>query len=271
VHPPLPSVPSHRTGGDTHGAGVERLSKRMASLGLASRREADAWIEAGWVRVDDRVATLGEKVGPSAHITIDPRARAHQGSKVTVLLHKPLGYVSGQAEDGHADAAELIVPKTRWHGDDDPRRFEPRHLVGLAPAGRLDLDSTGLLVLTQDGRIARRLIGDGREVDKEYLVDADARDSHAWSSNALNALRHGLELDGVRLQPALVERVEFDPQTSTGRLRFVLREGRKRQIRRMAELVGLRVTRLVRVRIGRVGLGELPPGCWRYLRDDESF
>ncbi len=142
---------------------------------------------------------------------------------------------------------------------------------GLAPAGRLDLDSTGLLVLTQDGRVARRLIGDDASIDKEYLVSVDWRDATAWSDAALARLRHGLELDGVALEPALVDRLGGNTNHGRGRLRMVLREGRKRQIRRMCEAVGLRVTALERVRIGRVLLGELPPGQWRYLRDNETF
>jgi 23S rRNA pseudouridine2604 synthase len=252
------------------GAG-ERVAKRMASLGLASRREADAWIEAGWVRIDGRVAVLGERVGPESTITIDPAARAHQDAKVTILLNKPLDIVSGQAEDGHTDAASLIRADTRWARDASARRFEGGHARGLAPAGRLDVDSTGLLVLTQDGRVARRLVGEDGGVDKFYLVDVDWTDPAAWSDAALTRLRHGIELDDVALAPAAVDRIEGSVDEGHGRLRFVLREGRKRQIRRMCEAVGLRVTRLERVRIGRIELGELPPGCWRYLGDDEQF
>jgi 23S rRNA pseudouridine2604 synthase len=243
----------------------------MAAQGLASRREADAWIEAGWVRVDGRVAVLGERVGPDARITINDAARAHQGSKVTILMHKPLGVVSGQAEDGHVDAASLVGAASHWDRDPSLRRFDASHTLGLAPAGRLDIDSTGLLVLTQDGRIARQLIGDDGSIDKLYLVDVDWSDASAWSDASFARLRHGLELDGVALAPAGVEPVEGNPSDGHGRVRFVLREGRKRQIRRMCEAVGLRVTQLERVGIGRVQLGELPPGCWRYLGDGERF
>lgn len=247
----------------------ERISKRLATLGLASRREADAWIEAGWVRVNGHVATLGEKVAAGADIQIDPRARAHQTTKVTILLHKPLDVVSGQAEDGHTPAAALILRATRWANDRSERRFESSHADHLAPAGRLDMDSTGLLVLTQDGRIAKQLIGESAEMEKEYIVHVDWRDPWAWSDQALERLRHGLMLDDVALRPAAVERLRT--QDRTGVLRFVLKEGRKRQIRRMCDEVGLRVTQLVRVRIGRLKLGDLPLGQWRFLRDEESF
>lgn len=247
----------------------ERLSKRMAALGLASRREADAWIEAGWVRVDGRVASLGDKVDKHTRIDIDPRARATQSTRVTILLHKPLDVVSGQAEDGHVPAIALLKRSSRWSGCKVDRGFDTRQLEGLAPAGRLDLDSTGLLVLTQDGRVARTLIGEDSNVEKAYEVSVDWRDPWAWSDAALDRLRHGLVLDDTPLKPAVVERVAT--QDFRGVLRFVLREGRKRQIRRMAEQVGLRVTSLHRVRIGRVALGDLPLGQWRYLREDEQF
>jgi 23S rRNA pseudouridine2604 synthase len=239
-----------------------RLSKRLGELGLCSRREADAWIENGWVKVDGRVVdTLGVRVSRQARIEIDPAATRRQDEQVTILLNKPIGYVSGQAEDGYRPAAVLITPGNRWSGDDAPIRFRPEHLRGLAPAGRLDIDSTGLLVFTQDGRIAKQLIGSESRVEKEYLV----RVSGALSDDGLRLLRHGLELDGVTLRPALVSWQNAD------QLRFVLREGRKRQIRRMCALVGLEVTGLKRVRSGDVMLGDLPPGRWRYLGRDERF
>lgn len=243
-----------------------RLSKRMSELGLASRREADEWIARGWVRVDGRVvAELGSRVFAGQRITIDPRARDQQGQRVTILLNKPLGWVSGQAEDGHEPAIALVSAATQWREDRSGIRFVPVHRRGMAVAGRLDLDSSGLLVLTQDGRIARQLIGDDSEIDKEYRVRIEPARGEPLTEAGLALLRHGLELDGVALRPALVERA------GEGELRFVLREGRKRQIRRMCEAVGQKVTQLVRVRIGRVALGNLPPGEWRYLRPDERF
>jgi 23S rRNA pseudouridine2604 synthase len=239
-----------------------RLSKRMSELGLCSRREADDWIENGWVKVDGVVvSTLGTRVSPHAHIEIDPLARRQQREQVTILLNKPVGYVSGQAEDGYRPASVLIRPENRWSEDRAPITFKPSHLRGLAPAGRLDIDSTGLIVFTQDGRIARRLIGRDSEVEKEYLVRVEGTLSPA----GLQQLQHGLELDGVKLKPAHVS------WQNEHQLRFVLREGRKRQIRRMCELVGLEVTGLKRVRTGSVTLGKLPAGQWRYLRADEKF
>lgn len=242
------------------GETLVRVSKLMAERGLCSRREADAFIERGLVLVDGRPMTaLGTKVAPDAVITLATGARQAQARQVTIVLHKPVGFVSGQAEDGHTPAVALVTAGNQV--DADRRRFSPGMLRGLAPAGRLDVDSTGLLVLTQDGRIARQLIGDDSSVDKEYLVRVDGR----LDARGLALLNHGLELDGRPLRPAQV--AWANPE----QLRFVLREGRKRQIRRMCELVGLRVTALKRVRIGEVRLGELPAGRWRLLREDESF
>ncbi|WP_396328617.1 pseudouridine synthase [Burkholderia anthina] len=251
--------------------GMMRLSKRMSELGLCSRREADEWIEKGWVLVDgERIDTLGTKVSPDQKIEIDERASAAQAAQVTILLHKPVGYVSGQAEDGYEPASVLITRANQWSGDRSQVRFSPQHLHALAPAGRLDIDSTGMLVLTQNGVIAKQLIGEQSDIDKEYLVRVRFGeqlidiDRH-FPAESLAKLRHGLELDGVALKPALVSWQNGE------QLRFVLREGKKRQIRRMCELVGLEVIGLKRVRMGRVMLGALPQGQWRYLSADESF
>jgi 23S rRNA pseudouridine2604 synthase len=251
-------------------AATTRLNKRMAELGLCSRREADEWIARGWVKVDGAVAPMGLQVGPDARIDVDPKARGQQREQVTILLHKPMGYVSGQAEDGYQPAVVLVQGRNRWQADAAPQRFAPAQLKGLAPAGRLDIDSTGLLVLTQDGRVARQLIGEDSGVEKEYLVrvaygDVTANVQAAFPAAQLARLRHGLALDGQPLKPA---RVDWQ---NPEQLRFVLTEGKKRQIRRMCEQVGLKVVGLKRVRIGRVTLGQLPAGQWRYLAPHERF
>ena len=234
----------------------------MSELGLCSRREADEWIENGWVKVNGAVVnTLGARVPRDARIDIDPAASKHQSEQVTIILNKPIGYVSGQPEDNHQPAMVLIKPENRWPEDPSPAKFRPGHLRGLAPAGRLDIDSTGLIVFTQDGRVAKRLIGSDTEVEKEYLVRVEG----TLTDEGMKLLHHGLELDGVKLKRARVS------WANEGQLRFVLREGRKRQIRRMCEMVGLVVTGLKRVRTGGVPLGQLPVGQWRYLRRDEKF
>ena len=252
------------------GASPVRLNKRLADMGLCSRREADEWIERGWVRVNGQVAPMGLKVLAADHVTVDRQADAAQAQRVTILLHKPVGYVSGQAEDGHQPAVTLINAQSHWRGDASRTRFAPAQLRGLAPAGRLDIDSVGLLVLTQDGRVARQLIGEDSTVDKEYLVrvsfgEVAVNVQAAFPPAQLARLRHGLSLDGQPLKPAQVD------WQNPEQLRFVLNEGKKRQIRRMCEQVGLHVTGLKRVRIGRIQLGQLPVGQWRYLGPGETF
>ena len=243
-----------------------RLSKRMSELGLSSRREADEWIAKGWVRVDGKVISeLGSKVLPEQKITIEKQARVEQARRVTVLINKPMGYVSGQAEDGYKPAVVLVRPENRWEQDRLPIQFSGGQLKSLVPAGRLDIDSVGLLVLTQDGRIAKQLIGEDTHIDKEYLVRVKYSKTGSLPDHDLQRLNHGLSLDGKALLPAIV-RWQNDDQLS-----FILREGKKRQIRRMCELVGLKVLGLKRVRIGQVKLGDLPVGQWRYLSDSESF
>lgn len=252
-------------------AGPVRLSKLMAERGLCSRREADELIAGGLVKVNGRlVDQLGTKVERDVQIELDGRAQRDLGAKVTILLNKPIGYVSGQPEKGYEPAVRLITPENQERGENDGRRTraanqEPRlrreHMDGLAPAGRLDIDSQGLIVFTQNGVVAKLLIGEDSHIEKEYLV----RVQGGLDDRGLALLNHGLELDGRALKPALVEWLNKD------QLRFVLNEGRKRQIRRMCEAVGLRVVGLKRVRIGRVMLGNLPEGKWRFLRPNETF
>lgn len=240
----------------------ERLSKIMAGRGLCSRREADAFIEQGLVFVNgERVTVLGTKVAPDAEITLASGAQQHQQAQVTILLHKPLGVVSGQAEEGYTPAVATISEDTHWRGDRSGIQFNPAHLQGIAVAGRLDIDSTGLLVLTQDGRIARQLIGGEGAVDKEYEVRVQGE----ITADKIARLQQGLYLDNKKLRPAIIQ------QEAPNQLRFILREGRKRQIRRMCDLVGLHVVGLRRVRIGKVLLGDLRYGQWRYLERGESF
>ena len=279
--------------------GTLRLNKRIAELGLASRREADEWIGKGWVKVNGVVATMGMQVKPDVKIEITKQAQGQQANQVTVLINKPLGLVSGQADDGHEPAITLVQPHNRWAEDNARFFFHPSQLKSLVPAGRLDIDSTGLLVLTQDGRVARQLIGEDSLMEKEYLVrvvytgnentaaalsaaatyggkvtqlsridDDDPVSTDVQSvfpQDKLKLLRCGLSLDGQALQRAKVE------WQNPEQLRFVLVEGKKRQIRRMCELVGLKVVGLKRVRVGNVMLGNLPVGQWRYLAPHERF
>src|SRR5215813_6498617 len=232
-----------------------RLSKLMAKRGVCSRREADAFIEQGLVSVNGVIVDrLGAKVAPDAEITLAPRAGKKQKELITILLNKPVGYVSAQPEPGYAPAIELLTVANQFGKGN--KRLMPEHLKGLAVAGRLDIDSQGLLLFTQDGRLAKKIIGEDSHIEKEYIVRVEG----FLPDDKLLLLRRGLELDGKPLKPAQVEWVNRD------QLRFVLREGRKRQIRRMCDLVGLKVTGLKRVRIGHLRLGNLPEGKWRFLK-----
>lgn len=243
-----------------------RLNKRLGELGLCSRREADEFIVKGQVLVDGVVVNaLGSKVSPNAFIELNEAAALEQAGKITVLLHKPAGFVSGQPEHGHKPAVKLLRQRNyaKRHGDtpfgadDLPRGWT----AGLAPAGRLDGDSTGLLVFTADGIVAKHLIAPDSGIEKEYMVGFDG----VATPESLDRLRHGLHLDGRKLRPAQVER------DGAHKLRFILKEGRRRQIRRMCKLVGLDVTALHRVRIGNVRLGGLEESTFRFLREDEIF
>jgi 23S rRNA pseudouridine2604 synthase len=236
-----------------------RLSKLMAARGICSRREADVFIAAGQVLVDGKVVNeLGVKVPPTVEIALAREARQQQHKLVTIVLNKPIGYVSAQPEPGYTPAITLLTPANQFQPS---ARLRPEHLKGLAVAGRLDIDSQGLLLFTQDGRIAKQIIGPDGGLEKEYLVRVRGQ----LPAERLQLLRHGLSLDGKPLKPARVEWLNRD------QLRFVLTEGRKRQIRRMCELVGLEIIGLKRVRIGNLRLGNLPEGKWRFLAPDERI
>lgn len=233
----------------------------MAQRGLCSRREADSYIEQGLVKVDGAIVSqLGTKVTPDVKIELAGRAVRQQEALITILLNKPIGYVSAQPEPGYLPAITLLTPENCF-GERGPR-LRPEHLRGLAVAGRLDIDSQGLLLFTQDGRIAKQIIGADSQLEKEYIV----RVGGGYLDEArMKLLQHGMKLDDKPLKPARVNWVNQD------QLRFVLKEGRKRQVRRMCELVGLRVLGLKRVRIGNLKLGDLPEGKWRYLQSWERL
>jgi 23S rRNA pseudouridine2604 synthase len=219
---------------------------------VCSRREAEAFIAEGLVRIDGRpIADPGHKIAPGQVLTLADAGPA----PFTAVLNKPAGYVSAQPERGQIPAARLLTKEALW-GQPAPI---PKRGQKLAPLGRLDQDSRGLLLLSEDGVLAKAVIGPQSALDKEYRV----RVAGAITPKALALLRHGLSLDGRALKPAKVT------QTGPQRLTFILTEGRNRQIRRMAEAVGLRVTDLKRVRIGPLALGDLPEGRWRALTADE--
>lgn len=237
-----------------------RLSKLMSERGICSRREADDYISKGLVFVNgERVQELGIKVLPNVKITLDTPALKKQNNLVTILINKPIGYVSAQPEPGYEPAIRLVKDSTQF--SNQKRTLQLGDLKDIAVVGRLDIDSQGLLIFTQDGRLAKKLIGENSTVEKEYIV----RVQGSLSKEQLALLNFGLELDGEKLKPAKVDWINED------QLRFILKQGKKRQIRRMCELIGLRVTGLKRVRVGKLVLGKLPEGRWRFLESDEEI
>jgi 23S rRNA pseudouridine2604 synthase len=233
------------------GAEPQRVNRWLAHAGVCSRREAEALIEAGAVLIDGkRVEDVGRKIAPGETLTVTDRGGAELGAAVSVVINKPVGIVSAQPEHGQTPAARLLT-RAAMVGDG----VVPSSKASLPPLGRLDQDSRGLLILSEDGVLAKAVIGPESQVDKEYVVTVRGHVDRA----KISRLRHGLELDGKPLKPAKVKLED------TQVLRFVLMEGRNRQIRRMCELVGLEVTDLVRVRVGPVMLGDLPEGKWRHL------
>ncbi|GBG26553.1 Pseudouridine synthase [Hondaea fermentalgiana] len=249
-----------------------RVNSWLAQHGICSRREADDLIARGLVTVNGETVALGALV-PTAEdgqeqavVRVDPQGQEELNAKRTFLIHKPIGIVSGQPDNSsEIPAVRLLEDLDRCAAPADiveALRREPNYLAGVAPCGRLDKDSTGLLVLTQSGLVASKLLS--REIEKEYLVRVAPKER--ITNNSLDRLQNGhLKLDGRAVWPCTVMRTDV-PNV----LRFILHEGRKRQIRRMCGLVGLDVTGLARVRVGKVDL-DLKRGQWRTLRPDESF
>ncbi|MBB4082611.1 pseudouridine synthase [Brevundimonas lenta] len=232
-----------------------RINKWLGQSGVCSRREADALIADGLVSVDGEVVTdAGRKLEAGQTLTLSDKATATLAAGVTIMVHKPVGYVSGQPEPDKRPAVRLITENNRV-GEGEV----PADEVSLPPIGRLDEDSRGLLLLSSDGVVAKAVIGPESDLDKEYLV----RVTGDITEKKLKVLRHGLMLDGRQLKPAYVSRME------SFRLKFILREGRNRQIRRMCEMVGLEVIDLIRIRIGPIKLDNLPEGKWRMLTAEE--
>lgn len=237
--------------------GIEsvRINKWLGQTGVCSRREAEALIAAGMVTIDgESVTDAGRKIEPGQTLTLNDRGEAALASGVTILIHKPLGYVSGQPEPDKIPAVRLLTAENLV-GEGTP----PAEDASLPPIGRLDEDSRGLLMLSSDGVVAKAVIGPQSKLDKEYLVRIEGD----VTEKKLALLRRGLMLDGRILKYARVSRMEQN------RLRFILTEGRNRQIRRMCEMVDLEVTDLLRIRVGPIHLNNLPEGKWRMITPDE--
>jgi 23S rRNA pseudouridine2604 synthase len=202
-----------------------------------------------------RSATQGRKIARGQTLTLADDAQAELSGALTMMIHKPVGVVSAHPDRGQPEAAGLLTADRLWGQSGEA----PGLGRSLPPLGRLDMDSRGLLLLSEDGVAAKAVIGPESQLDKEYLVTVEG----AVTGRKLSLLRYGLRLDGRQLKRA---QVGVDPD---GRLRFVLTEGRNRQIRRMCEMVELRVVDLFRIRVGPLTLGDLPEGRWRPLTPAE--
>jgi 23S rRNA pseudouridine2604 synthase len=234
----------------------QRVNRWLAQSGVCSRREAEALITQGLVSINgETVSDAGRKIEPGQTLVLADGAQSKLDGALTVVFHKPIGIVSGQPEHGQIPAVRLLTADTLV----GISAIIPDRDTKLAPVGRLDMDSRGLLILSEDGVVAKAVIGPASDLEKEYLVRIDG----LINDRKLSLLRHGLELDGRRLKPAQVEIVERQ------QLRFILKEGRNRQIRRMCEQVELDVVDLLRVRIGPLHLGDLPERRWRVLTPQE--
>lgn len=232
-----------------------RINKWLGQSGVCSRREADGLIAEGLVSIDGEVVTdAGRKIEPGQTLILSDKGEAALAAGVTILIHKPIGYVSGQPEPDKIPAVRLLTEANRVG-----EGVVPAEDASLPPIGRLDEDSRGLLMLSSDGVVAKAVIGPQSNLDKEYLV----RVAGDVTEKKLALLRRGLMLDGRVLKYAKVSRMEQN------RLRFILTEGRNRQIRRMCEMVDLEVTDLLRIRVGPIHLNNLPEGKWRMITPEE--
>ncbi|HBK47755.1 MAG TPA: RNA-binding protein [Xanthomonadaceae bacterium] len=240
-----------------------RLARRVAGLFDCTRAQAEQYIRNGWVSVEGRVVELPQHMVGDERVELDPRARLEAVEPATILLHKPGGF------DAFADpaaCARLVTPATRWADDDSGVRPLQRHFQRLLPLVPLDAEASGLMVLSQDGRVRRRLDEDADQIEHEYIVEVDGE----IAPYGLHRLGHGLGFGGRALPPC---KVSWQNET---RLRFAIKAVRDGQLRDMCRQVGLEVLSIRRLRIGRIALGKgpggaMPAGAWRYLVPGERF
>lgn len=235
-----------------------RLAKRVAELVRCSRSDAEHYIKNGWVSVDGQVVENPARPVSNETVVLDSAARMEAIEPATILLHKPAGY---DTLSGHQPATAQVTPGTRWAEDPSGVRLLQRHFHHLTPLLPLDAEASGLMVLTQDRRVRRRLTEHGDEIEQEFLVEV----SGEIAPYGLTKLNHGLHYNGRPLPPCKVSwQNEF-------RLRFALKGVQGGQLRDMCAQVGLGVVSIRRLRIGKVPLAKMPVGQWRYLPVGERF
>jgi 23S rRNA pseudouridine2604 synthase len=235
-----------------------RLSRRVAELAGCSRTDAEHYIEGGWVSVDGVVVEQPQHRVRGEQVTLDPGAVLARPEPATLLLHKPAGF---DALAGPRPAAALVTPATRWADDPSSIRLLQRHFRRLTPLVPLDAEASGLLVLTQDDRVRRRLTEDLDLIEQEFVVEV----SGTLAADGLRRLAHGLRFHGRELPPC---KVSWQNEV---RLRFAIKAVQPGQLHAMCAQVGLQVLAIRRLRIGKVPLSRLPAGEWRYLPAGERF
>jgi 23S rRNA pseudouridine2604 synthase len=240
-----------------------RLAHRVVELTGCSRADAELYIQNGYVSVDGRVVEAPNHPIAGEQVTLADDARLEPAEPATILLHKPAGYDTIQ---GRRPAAALVTPATHWVDDPSTQRVLQRHFLRLTPLVPLELEASGLMVLSQDGRVWRRLTEDAAEIEHEYVVEVRGE----IAPYGLSRLTRGLSYAGRELAPC---KVSWQNET---RLRFAIKDVRNGQLRDMCAQVGLEVLSIRRLRIGRISLGKgpdgaMPPGQWRYLPVGEKF
>lgn len=240
-----------------------RLAQRVGEIAGCSRSDAEDYIRNGWVLVDGRVVETPQLRVADEVVTLDPDARKGPAEPATLLFHKPAGF---DAFNGIQSAAMGISAETRWAHDPSDLRVLHRHFERLTPLAPLDAEASGLIVLSQDGRIWRRLTEDADQIEHEYVVQV----SGSIAPYGLHRLNHGLSLAGRTLPPC---KVSWQSETH---LRFAIKAAQPGQLRAVCQLVGLDVLTIRRLRVGKVAVGKgpegpMPPGQWRYLPVGERF
>lgn len=232
-----------------------RLAKRVAELARCSRAEAEQYIEGGWVSVDGEVVEEPQRMVSTEVVEVDPEAQLETTEPATVLFHKPLGV------DFNA-APTLVTPDSHTEGDVSGVRLLQRHFHRLTPLMPLEVEASGLMVLSQDGRVFRRLTEDAARIEQEFIVEVSGADPGPYG---LARLSRGMSYNGRTLPPC---KVSWQNEI---RLRFAIHDVQPGQLRYMCAQIGLEVVAIKRIRIGRVSMSKMPAGEWRYLPVSERF
>ena len=227
-----------------------RLQKYLAEAGVASRRKCEEFIQQGRVKINGNVATLGEKVNPEIDkVEFDNKEIGKIEEHVYILLNKPIGYVTTAKEQfGRDSVLDLVKVKQR-----------------IVPVGRLDMYTSGALLLSNDGDFIYKVTHPKHEVDKTYTVTLKG----IVTNEDVQKLKNGVEIEDYVTKPAQVKILKTDEEKNISRLAITIHEGKNRQVRKMCEAIGKKVQALHRTKIGNIEVKELKLGTWRYLRPDE--